>query len=617
LDTLSGKKCFSFLDGYSGYNQIQIALEDQDKTTFTCPWETFAYTVLPFGLCNGPATFQREVLGIFSDLTQDCVEIYMDDFTVYGDDYDQALANLDKVLTRCQETNLALSNEKCKMLMTEGIVLGHHISVTGIKVDPAKIEVITNLPPPQSQKDVRNFLGHAGYYRRFIENFTKIATPMFKLLTKDVKFYWDSFYQNDVDTLKEKLSITPVLRGPNWSLPFHISTDASDTALGVVLGQKDNLITHAIYFISKNLTPTEYNYTVTEKEFLVVVYSINKFRHYITGYKFFIHTDHFAIIFLINKPITNGRITRWLLLLQEFNITIVDRPGKENLVADFLSHINHGGEMDPVNNDFPDEHLFALSIKTPWFADLANYLTTRKLPQHLSPREKQKVIKQSANYTWIEGDIFQTRPGLIIRGCVREYETFDILKSCHDEPYGGHFADKRTAYKVLYLGYYWPTLFRDAKEYGKSCDSCQRMGKLVQIDEMPLKPQVLIEPFERCGLDFVGPIMHMSRKKKYILVCTDYVTKWVEAKALYQANEQSVVDLLFEEIFTRFGVPREIVTDQGTQFMSKLLKLITHQYQIRHRTSSPYHPQANGQVESTNKVIEVILTKTIQSSHTD
>ena len=164
---------------------------------------TIAYSVLPFVMYNAPTTFQRAVLGIFFDLTQDCVEIYMDDFTVYGDDYDQALDNLDKVLTRCQETNLALINEKCKMLMTEEIVLGHHISVTGIKVDPSKIEVITNLPPPQSQKDVRSFLGHAGYYRRFIENFTKIATPMFKLLTKDVNFYWDSFYQNAFDTLKK------------------------------------------------------------------------------------------------------------------------------------------------------------------------------------------------------------------------------------------------------------------------------------------------------------------------------------------------------------------------------------------------------------------------------
>ena len=195
----------------------------------------------------------------------------------------------------------------------------------------------------------------------------------------------------------------------------------------------------------------------------------------------------------MNKPITNGRITRWLLLLQEFNITIVDRPGKENMVANFLSRINHGGEMKLVNDDFLDEHLFSISVKTPWFADLANYLTTRNMPQHLTSREKQKLIKQSVDYTWIEGDLFCTRHDLIIRRCVREDEVLDILKSCHDEPFGVHFADKRSTYKVLHLGYYWPTLFRDAKTYVKSYDSCQRMGKPVQRDEMPLKPQVLIE----------------------------------------------------------------------------------------------------------------------------
>ena len=183
--------------------------------------------MLPFGLCNAPATFQREVLGIFVDLIHDCVEVYMDDFTVYGNTFEEALNNLEKVLIRCQETNLALSHEKCRMLSTEGIVLGHHLSSKGIKVDPAKIDVIVKLSPPKTQKEVRSFLGHAGYYRRFIENFTKIAGRMFKLLTKDVEFCWNDNCQIAFDTLKEKLSTAPILRGPNWSLPFHISIDAS------------------------------------------------------------------------------------------------------------------------------------------------------------------------------------------------------------------------------------------------------------------------------------------------------------------------------------------------------------------------------------------------------
>ena len=181
----------------------------------------------------------------------------------------------------------------------------------------------------------------------------------------------------------------------------------------------------------------------------------------------------------------------------------------------------------------------------------------------MSPREKRQVIKQSAKYSWIIGDLFYTGNDWIIRRCIREDEILDILKGCHDKPYGGHFVDKRTAYKVLHLGYNWPTLFRDAKKYVRSCESYQRMGKPVARDEMPLQPQVLIEPFKKWALDFVGPIDPPSQGKRYILVCTDYVTKWVEAKALARATEQSVVNFLFEYIFTRFGVPREIVTDQG------------------------------------------------------
>jgi len=191
LGTLAGKKYFSFLDGFSGYNQIQVAPEYQDKTTFTCPWGTCAYQVLPFGLCNAPTTFQRVVLRIFSDLIHDCVEVYMDDFTVYGDSFNEALENLEKLLIICKETNLSLIHEKCFMMFNEGIVLGHHISRDGIKVDSFKVEVISKLSVPNCQQDVGIFLGFTGYYRRFIENFTKIGSPLFKLLTKDCEFNWD------------------------------------------------------------------------------------------------------------------------------------------------------------------------------------------------------------------------------------------------------------------------------------------------------------------------------------------------------------------------------------------------------------------------------------------
>eukprot|EP00253_Pinus_taeda_P025075 PITA_25075 len=221
------------------YNQIQISPKDQDKTTFTFPWGTFAYRVLPFGLCNTPTTFQRAVLSIFFELVHNAVEIYMDDFTPYGSDFREALSNLGKVLDKCIKMNLSLSPKKCEFLMTEGTVLGHAISQQGLQEDPNKISVIQRVPPPQKVRDVRSFLGLAGYYRRFIKDFSKLASPLFGLLGKYNEFKWLENCQEALDTLKSKLMTTPILRGPNWALPFHIHIDASNIAIGAALGQID------------------------------------------------------------------------------------------------------------------------------------------------------------------------------------------------------------------------------------------------------------------------------------------------------------------------------------------------------------------------------------------
>jgi hypothetical protein len=195
------------------------------------------------------------------------------------------------------------------------------------------------------------------------------------------------------------------------------------------------------------------------------------FWHYITGYPIVLHTDHAAIKYLMNKPITNGRVTRWLLLLQEYDITILNKPGKDNVVVDFLSRLTSNENEPPVEDYFPDEHLFVVSTNSPWFIDITNYLDVGRLPHHLSPKEKQKIIKQSWIFSWIDDCLFYTGLYLIIRRCVREDKIYEILKDFHDGPCGGHFVDKRTGYKVLHQGYYWPTIFKDAKEYVKRCDS--------------------------------------------------------------------------------------------------------------------------------------------------
>ena len=215
LERVAGHEYYCFLDGYSGYNQIEIDPEDQEKTTFTCPFGTFAYKRMSFSLCNAPATFQRCMLSIFSDMLEDCLEVFMDDFSVYGDSFDKCLENLERVLVHCKETNLILNWEKCHFMVMKGIVLGHIISADGIQVDKAKIELIANLPSPKCLKDVRSFLGHAGFYRRFIKDFSTIARPMCKLLSKDVPFEWDDKCQIAFDKLKSLLTTTPIMQTPD------------------------------------------------------------------------------------------------------------------------------------------------------------------------------------------------------------------------------------------------------------------------------------------------------------------------------------------------------------------------------------------------------------------
>ena len=253
LDRLARHSHYCFLDGYSGYNQIAIALEDQDKSTFTCPYDTFALRRMPFGLCNASVTFQRCMMSIFSNLVEGVMEIFMDDFSVYGSSFEDCLRNLETVLQRCQDKNLALNWEKCHFMVTEGIVLGHKISAAGLEVDQAKIFVIKTLMPPTTVKGIRSFLGHAGFYRRFIKDFSKISRPLCRLLEKDANFDFDESCCSEFEEIKSILVSDPIMLTPGRSNEFEIMCDVSDYEMGTVLGQRTKKILKAIYYARKNI----------------------------------------------------------------------------------------------------------------------------------------------------------------------------------------------------------------------------------------------------------------------------------------------------------------------------------------------------------------------------
>ncbi|CAN6557462.1 unnamed protein product [Malus baccata var. baccata] len=394
LERLAGYKFYCFLDGYSGYNQIVIAPEDQEKTTFTCPFGTFAYRRMPFGLCNAPATFQRCMVSIFSDYVEKIIEIFMDDFSVFGNSFDHCLSNLTLILKRCVETNLVLNWEKCHFMVKQGIVLGHIISEEGIEVDKSKVDLVRHLPSPTSVREVRSFLGHAGFYRRFIKDFSKISQPLCRLLQKEVAFEFDDACSTAFKQLKEALTSAPIITPPDWSLPFELMCDASDYAIGAVLG---------------TLNDAQLNYSTTEKELLAVVFALDKFRSYLLGTKVIIFTDHAALKYLLTKKEAKPRLIRWMLLLQEFDIEIRDKKGVENVVADHLSRMVHE-EASPISETFPDEQLMSIQVSEPWYADLVNYLVTEQVPSTLNKFQRDKLKKDARFYVWddpYEGNILR------------------------------------------------------------------------------------------------------------------------------------------------------------------------------------------------------------------
>ncbi|KAJ9542862.1 LOW QUALITY PROTEIN: hypothetical protein OSB04_029368 [Centaurea solstitialis] len=309
----------------SGYNQIHIAPGDQEKTTFTCPFGTFAFRRMPFGLCNAPATFQRCMMAIFTDMIEDTIEIFMDDFSVIGSSFEVCLENLEKSLVRCETHDLVLNWEKCHFMVEEGIVLGHLVSKRGLEVDKAKLEVIEQLPEPTTVKGIRSFLGHAGFYRRFIKDFSKITKPLCTLLQQDQEFIFSQECREAFEKLKKALVTAPIVTTPDWTLPFEVMCDASEWAIGAILGHEK---------INKTLIEAQINYTVTGKELLAVVFAFDRFRSYLVGTKVIVHTDHAAIKYLISKADSKPRLIRWVLLLQEFDLEIVDRKGSSNQVAD-------------------------------------------------------------------------------------------------------------------------------------------------------------------------------------------------------------------------------------------------------------------------------------------
>nr|GEV15741.1 reverse transcriptase domain-containing protein [Tanacetum cinerariifolium] len=391
LERLAGNEYYCFLEGFSGYFQIPIDPKDQEKTTFTCPYGTFAYRCMPFGLCNAPGTFQRCMMAIFHDMIEKTLEVFMDDFSVFRNSFQTCLSHLEKILK-------------------------------WIEVDKAKVDVIARLPHPTTVKGIHSFLGHAGFYRRFIQDFPKIARPR-PVIEKDTPYVFSKECVEAFRTLKRKLNEAPILIAPDWDLPFELMCDASDFAIDVVLRQRQEKHFRPIHYASKTMAEAESNYTITEKEMLAVVYALKKFWSYLIMNKSIVYTDHSTLKYLFAKKYSKARLLCWVLLLQEFTFKVIDTKGTENLAADHLSRLENPPQnvLDPkeINESFPLETLNMVSSRgnssTLWFADFTNYHAENFVVKGMSSQQKNKFFKDVKHYFWDDPFLFKIYANQVIR----------------------------------------------------------------------------------------------------------------------------------------------------------------------------------------------------------
>ncbi|CAM8951195.1 unnamed protein product [Rhodiola kirilowii] len=571
---------------------------------------------MSFGLCNASGTFQRVVTSIFSDMIGEFIEVFMDDFTIYGDTFDACLSNLSTVLARCVSMNLVLNYEKCHFMVTHGVVLGHVVSQEGMEVDKAKIDLIMTLPYPSTVRDIKSFLGHAEFHRQFIKDFSKKALPLSTLLQKEVPFEFTKTCKEAFDELKKALTSTPIIQTPDWEKPFEIMCDASDFAVGAVLGQRFEKKAVVIYYASRTLDSAQRNYSTTEKELLAVVFALEKFRSYLLGAKVIVFSDHAAIRYLMKKKEAKPRLIRWILLLQEFDVEIRDKKGIENTVADHLSRIVREEEAGHITESFPDEHLYAASTKVPWYAQIVNYLVGGTFPPSFTKAQCMKLRHDARHYLWDDPYLWKIGVDQTLRRCIPDREIASVISFCHEFACGGHFGPKRTARKILDSGFFWPSVFRDAYEKCKKCDRFQRVGNVSARNEMPQVPILVNDVFDIWGIDFMGPFP-VSCGFAYILVAVDYVSKWVEAKATRCDDAKTVIDFLCTNLFCRYGVPKAIISDQGTHFCNRMMATTLKHYHVHHRTSTAYHPQTNGQAEISNREFKGILEKMVKPARKD
>ena len=636
---------FSSVDLHSGFYQLSISKRSRPFTAFRTHNGLFEFKRLPQGLANSPGTFQRVMEAVLKGLHFQTCLIYLDDVIIFSRTIEDHIKHLREVFSRFRSAGLKLKPSKCYFAQSEIKYLGHTVSKDGIYPDKDKISAVQNYATPKNLKELRAFLGLSGYYRKHIQGYSDIASPLYKLTKKDVPFIWSNETEVAFAKLKEKLVNPPVLGFPNLDQPFRLYTDCSNVALGSVLCQIQGEKEVVISYYSRCLTSTEHNFSVTDKEGLSLVASVKHFDCYLRHTRFDAIVDHSALKYLFSLKNPTGRLARWIAFLQSYNMTIIYRPGKIHGNADGLSRSRCDNDKpktkvtkvsaltetaDNFTQDLQVEKCISMDEiiekqkNDPLITPFIDFFTQNKLPNDQKKRHEVMIKKDqffmckgalyhvdSSKRRNVSGDVHLQL--VIPRPLVPK-----ILHCMHDSNYtGGHLGIARTIAKTR-LKYYWEHMYSDVVNWIESCVVCIQRKRPHNPVRAHVTAMPIGSPFERISTDILGPLpVCTGTKNKYVLVFVDYFTKYVELIPVPNITAQTVANEFLKNIICRHSVPKYLHSDRGSNYLSNIVKEVCKLLKVKKTQTTSFHPMCNGQSERFMSFILNSLSKYISDNKHD